>query len=272
MAYTFGAGTGDDINLTTAATMLGNSRFTFVCGWWLPTTLTSTRGLWSAGNTARIIVDTTTSQLRLVTDNTTDGIWTAPAGMATNVWSFIAVLGSFTNTGPAAAWRVWVGNWPNAPSEITVTQSTAPVGNFTASSAFTIGNVGTGTVAWQGDIDEIYWYNAATQARGLVEAAALGAITQAEADFVFQRWVLPLWLGAGWGGCPTGLPTFWQQDANAHQFGYIPLGIQRVGYTYDTNTAVQAYTALTVNGATLSQNRCPRPAPLGMPMRAMARL
>ena len=74
MAYTFGGATTDDITFASAITIGANSRAALICGWWYPTTLTATRKLWSANSTGIVgaEIDTTTSELRLRSDNTTD--------------------------------------------------------------------------------------------------------------------------------------------------------------------------------------------------------
>ena len=64
MAYTFGAATGDDITWTDTGSSWGtNGQAGLVCGWFFPTTLTATRGLFSVGTVHRIEIDATTSEI-----------------------------------------------------------------------------------------------------------------------------------------------------------------------------------------------------------------
>lgn len=263
MPYTFGAGTGDDITWAFNGSFSGSGSAGLVCGWWYPTTLTATRGLWSAGNTFGAEIDTTTDELRLRTDNTTDGQWTtAGVDLAVNNWKFIAFLGTFLNTGPSAAWRVWAGSVDSAPVECSVTNAVAPVGNFVVSGNFYIGNKGTGTLAFQGDIGDLSILS--TNAAGAVTThpfslATLGAITNAEALFVYERFVLPIWAGLGFAnsgllrraGASSGSNDDFLYACTSNQFQ-----IRRANLV--NNTAFSGITP-TINGATYSQNGSPRP-------------
>lgn len=200
MAYTFGGGTGDDITLSLAANFGGTNRNGIVAGWFRPTTLTAGRGLWSFGDIIGAEIDTTTSEIRLKADNaTTDGQWTTTGvGLTVDQWQFIAVAGSFSDTGPTITWRVWSGTATTPPTECTVTNAVAPVGNNTASSSFTIGNKGTGTVAFQGEIENLTVFAAQSTTSGAANVfniSTFGTITNAEAAFLFERFVAPCWYG-----------------------------------------------------------------------------
>lgn len=198
MAWTYGAGTGDDTTFAAAGGIVSGA-VAFMCGWVYPTTLTATRTIFSIGNNWQIRIDTTTSELRLVSDNTTDGQWTTTGvGLATGTWKFLAVLVSPLNTGVACAWRVWVGDLTTPPAEVTVTNAVAPSGNFTGATNITFGNAGTGTVAFQGSIESFVFANfngSANPTRAAFPIAAAGTITQAEANLVRDRYVTPLWRG-----------------------------------------------------------------------------
>lgn len=258
MAYTFGAGTGDDITWTMNGNILGNTFTTFVCGWWYPTTLTATRGLWSNSTLIGAEIDTTTTQIRLRTGNTTGGVWTtSDAGLATNKWSFLAFANIATNTGPVSSWRVWAGSLETPPSELTITNVTAPVGNFGAAATFYVGNMGTGTVAFQGDICEVTYYRctagigATTHPFGI---AAYSAITNAEAAYIYETVVMPCWSG-------DVLPARLRDPKNnlveeaGHWSGSG--GSQVIRHTRSTTLFSNALP--TINGATISLNGHPRP-------------
>lgn len=258
MAYTFGAGTGDDVTWTGSISLGATARASLVYGWWLPTTLTATRGLWSAGNVYGAEVDLITDELTLRTDGaTTDGQWsTTGVDLAVDEWKFIACFGTSLSGTPDMAWRVWAGTIGSAPVEVTVTNIIPQVGNFAGSAVFYLGNKGTGTVAFEGDIDEAgFIATAASATAGLpFGLAAYGACTDTEAAFIYQRFVLPLWLGefprqAIWSA--IGTPS----TEHAH----ISLrSLPQVRRTASSDTVLSGV-APTINGATVSQNRGPRP-------------
>jgi hypothetical protein len=265
MAYTFGAGTGDDLTWTLQVSMGATARSGLVCGWWYPTTLTATRGLWSAGNTFGAEIDATTSEIRLRTDNTTDGQWTTTgAGLATDQWTFLAFMSTQLNTGSAAAWRVWSGTIGTAPQECTVTNAVAPSGNFTGATSFYIGNKGTGALAFQGDIDHVTVISsgaAAVAASNPFSIATNGAITDEQALFTYQRYVLPIWLGQ----LPTVGGRYAEDSRVAATSGAVDTSRldlrampQVMRYQASVATVFSGVTP-TINGATYSQNRGPRP-------------
>lgn len=264
MAYTFGTNTTDDISWTSSVSVGANSSACLVMGWWYPTTLTATRGLWSSGTVFGAEVDTTTSEVRLRTDNTTDGQWTTTgAGLTTNTWTFLAFMNSCNNTGPAAAWRVWAGTGETPPVELTVTQATAPVGNFTGSTAFCTGNKGNaGTLAWQGDIDNLIFVATGATAGATTHplyVATNGTITNDEALLAYQNFVLPFWRD---GFLSPDLRR--GQSWGADHVPYLTQGSAQITVRrWVGNNANDVALAATPNGATSSQNRCPR---VGYPM------
>lgn len=254
MAYTFGGGTGDDITFTAPTSTGGNGIEGFVAGWWYPTTLTATRGYWSAGNVFGAEVDTTTSELRLRTDNTTDGQWTTTgAGITTNKWWFLAFLYTCNNTGPAAAWRVWIGDENTAPVVQTPAVAVAAVGNFTGSTSRTIGNKGTGTVAFQGDIG---WFLCLSNAGlsttqspfGILTNGALGVDQETRTE---SRFVMPLWSGR----FPIQNYALGSLTA-AFSAVHVPLELPSYGRVWSSSTSPNPL-ALTINGATYTQNEPP---------------
>lgn len=260
MAYTFGAGTGDDINITAVGSMGGDNGSVFVAGWWYPTTLTATRGYWSAGNTFGAEVDTTTSEIRLRTDNTTDGQWvTSGAGITVDKWWFIAFLAALENTTVAGDWRVWVGDAETPPQIITPTVAVSRSGNYVGSTAWTIGNKGTGTLAFQGDIG---WVTMALSSNvGVLNwshIATSGVIAATEAEMVERRLVTPLWAGRG--------PDVheWSPAAMSNQIGVVHFPLDQQGapaMQMSGSTSPANPVSLTINGATWTENRPPRCVP-----------
>lgn len=258
MPYTFGGGTGDDIVFTANNSIGASSRTALVTGWWRPTTLTTGRGLWSAGSVCGAEINATTDELLLRTDNTTDGTWTTTGvDLVVNEWRFIAFFLTCTNTGPAAAWRIWAGNVETAPVAVTVTAGTAPVGNFTGSAAYYAGNKGTGTVAFQGDIADMAWLTTAGGAGATANPfsiAALGACTADEEENIYRRYVLPIWEGKIFEGLANYSQWNTQIDLNYSALLDSSPIIRTPG-----NGAISSFVAPTINGATISLNGSPRP-------------
>jgi hypothetical protein len=88
-----------------------------------------------------------------------------------------------------------------------------------------------------------------------IPLVARGAITANEEEFVYRRYVLPLWTGQvfppqafGTGGNASGLSTTLLMDFGGQQ-------AQAIG----SQPSDMVRRTLTINGATLSQNRGPVP-------------
>lgn len=256
MAVTFGGSTGDDVTITAILSMATASTI-IVAGWWYPTTLTAGRGLWSVGNVAGCKIHSTTSEVQLITDNTTDGLTTTSGlGLVTNTWQFLAFLGTFDNTGPASAWRVWKGN-SSAPVEIGTTATVAPVGNFTGNATWYIGNLGTGIVAFQGDIAGFtYMHGAGSGATAsLLAPTVSGALSQDDADLVLRDIVTPLWLG--------DYAKIETTDSTRPHFFFELNRSAVAGYGRPLNGTDPTFLAV-ANGVSVSANGNPRP-PISRP-------
>lgn len=260
MAYTFGGATSDDVAQNSFNSMFVDNGQQLITGWFYPTTLTADRTYWSFGDVANALkVGATTSELSVVTDNvTTDGVWdTTGAGITVNKWWFIAVLVATENTTVAGAVRVWVGDEYTAPVEISVANTVARNGNYAPSSAFTVGNLGTGSVAFQGDIDNInIWFTNVPFINNIFSIAASGVITNTEAEFIFQRLILPTWLGN-----PNLL--YRVSGIAGGTINMISLTLDYPGspqcYHFNNNNAApMVVTIPTVSGATFTGNRSAR--------------
>jgi len=249
MSYTFGAATSDDITTTTVLQLGATNVNTFVAGWWYPTTLTSTRGYWSGGNTFGAEVDSTTSQIRFRTQNgTTNGQWTTSGtAITTGKWWYLAFLNSNNNTGAAAAWRCWIGDAESAPVEQTVTVATTPSGNFTGNANAYLGNKGTGTLAFQGDIGWATFVSSNTSIVSVLPIAVAGAISNGEAQIVHDQWVYPLWRGIAKRDYPytaCDVRYFDLRDPSVYRFSH-------------GTTVVNDMATATVNGATVATSEPP---------------
>ena len=218
MAWTTGAATNTRRFSNLNANVAGASSALLIAGWFYPTTLTAGRGLWAVDSITGSRIATTTSELNLDTNNVTDGLWvTSGLGLTTTTWRFIAWM---LNTGvaPAAAWRVWAGTIDTAPTEITVSVTTAAAGAFTAATGFTLGNRGNTTQAFQGDIGDAVFIHQAVATTGPLGVATAGTITQNEADQVYRTLVVPIWLGNAFPPATRTLLT----SANAYEASFIP--------------------------------------------------
>lgn len=223
MGLRWGNATTDRVTWGVGGTAGASATNFLVTGWWHPTTLTATRKLWGLGATIGAEIDATTSELRLRSDNTTDGQWTTTgAGLVANEWKFVAVFGTFNNTGPAGNWRVWVGTVDTPPSgSITPAVATAPAGNFTGNATFAVGNAQTtNNVAFQGYIGDIT--TLFTTGSGVANTHPLfvagGTAPSADQERqIFERYVLPAWqngtflpqLNWGFASTPTVFAHYW---------------------------------------------------------------
>jgi hypothetical protein len=264
MPYTFGNTVNDDITWGTGQALSGggvtSSTISLVTGWWRPTTLTATRGLWSAGNIFGAEIDGTVTSLRLRTDNTTDGQWTVPVGFAVNTWFYLAFLCS-TNSSAGANWRVWVGSESTPPVEATVTVAVALSGAFASSSTFYIGNKGTGALAFQGQVANVAVISQAGGStpsnRPPMFVNGYGTISQEQADRIRDLYVIPHWQGN------YTVPTPGSNvngDGECFWLNTLDQGAAVRGWRTQTYTA--NYPAVTINGATFTQEGAPRVARL----------
>lgn len=263
MSYTFGGATGDDVTWSSSTTLGAASRVELVAGWWKPTTLTAGRGLWSAGNVHGARIAATTSELELVVDNaTTDGVWTTTGvGLATNSRKFLAFLCNLAST-PAVAWTCWVGDETTPPAQVTVTNTTGMSGALTGNATTYVGNLGTGTTAFQGQIENVVVGVTAAGAGSAVNpfaVAAFGTTTAAEALYVEEQLVRPIWQGQH--AAAKRLGVF----AGAWDWSYLPFTgpLFAVERFIRSSASVNPRIAPTVNGATVSAERGPRPDGFG---------
>lgn len=197
MPYTFGGATSDDVTWASGASGLLSTGNAFVSGWWRPTTLTATRGLWSVGAIMGAEIDSTTDELRMRMDYATDGEWTTSGvDLVTDEWHFLAFLVSMNAT-TTVSWRVWRATLNSPITEATVTQVVAPSGTRTGNSVVTVGNKGaSGTLAFQGDIAQFLLVQGPSASPDpALGIASLGTITQTEADQFRSLFVEPAYRG-----------------------------------------------------------------------------
>lgn len=267
MAYTFGAAGSDDMTWQIQNPTGGTTTSCVVCGWVYPTTLTAGRGYWGFGNTMGAEIDTTTSELRLKSQRATaNGEWTTTgAGLVTDAWKFLAVFGSFT--GASDGWMAWAGDELTRPQPLTITKAVAPSGSLTGSTNFYLGNKGTSaTLAFEGDIGDHVLYRSGMTATATHEfgISAYGTLTQASIDIVYERFVLPAWLGDVF-----SLQAVHSHCGTTNNYEALAFCLDAatavVGKRFSTGS-IPPFLLGTVNGATKSARRSPRPFRWDMPM------
>lgn len=263
MPYTNGAGSGDDINHTRTTAGLA-ALMNLVMMWVNPDSTGGGAGgdfLFSLGNVTGIAQGTTSSaEIRLTNDHvTTDGVFeTTDVGLVAGEWRFIACLmsaisGSFVP-------RVWTGTADKPPVLHAGTTVTAASGNVTSSATVTVGNRGTGSVSFAGQIGQTCHLQAVAGTSGssgwgrLFTVAGTGnAVAEAE---LLARVIQPAWrdmsiirdmcVGA---------------QAGNHDMTFFPMNsliVDRLTYaaTVVTNSGLAV-----ANGSTISQQREPRAIP-----------
>lgn len=256
MPHTFGAHTGDKITFTAGDSITTNVAY-LAWGWYLPTTLTAGRRLFSGGPTTGVQIDTTTSELHLITDGTTDDEYaTTGTGLTTNQWSFVAVLGGRQGTSAVPAPRVWTGTVDTAPQAVAVSQTVAGSAFNASNSSITVGNTSNGSVSWQGDIAEFGIIIGQSSAKiAPWHLASAGAFADDEADRICRNFVLPAWEGK------LRIPQYMGSASNVgFAFAHLMLNSNPIavgGQVSDATT--QPGLPLTLTGTTsVSQNGHPR--------------
>lgn len=237
MAYTFGGTTGDDLTWTESASPWGASgRSGIIAGWFRPTTLTAGSALWSVGAVHRAVIASTTSEINLFFDRTTDTQHTTSGlGLAVNEWHFIAMLNNSFNTGPVTNWAVWRSVGTNIPTQVTVNQTVAGAGNAVSSTVVTAGNVGAaGTVAFNGQIGR-FDYVVAVVANALIPNSN-GSLAAENQRLMFEQVVVPIWKG--------DFPTFYGSGTQSNN------GLTHVVWDLDVE-GTQSFANATLIGAAL---------------------
>lgn len=205
MPFTFGAATTDFANRL-GPSFGANGQGALVMGWFYPTTLTAGRYYYSIGaNSATanygVKVGTTTSTLQMNSALSTPGLWTAtadsvlyPSGITTGQWWFIAGLVSVTSA-PATEWRMWLGTTEQAPTAMTVVNTTAQSGTQ-GIGGFVIGNsTTTGTTSFQGDIGSMVAMICTVGVNSPLPIATAAASTTDERKLIEETIILPVWAG-----------------------------------------------------------------------------
>lgn len=267
MAFRFGATTSDRVLATNGLSIGATTRVALVCGWWKPTTLTAGRALWSAGSSGlwSAEIDSTTDELILRGDHATTDSTATTSGvdLVVDTWTFLAFMVKSNNTGPLSSWTVWRGSPEVGPVEVTVTAGTAPVGNPAGQAAVYIGNKGTGTSAFQGDVADVAVLvssetTTSTAPGTFGNQSGSTAPTAAEREFVLSRFVEPAWRG-DWDRWRRGCSTV--RNARVAGMACVLDGPAPAAIVWPASSAAGATgrAAYTVGGsAAVSPDRGPR--------------
>lgn len=263
MPYTFGAAGSDDVTWSTISAIGATNTWSLICGWWRPTTLTADRTLMSWGSSGDVTIDTVTDELLIFTDRVTTDQFHTTAGvdLAVDRWHFLAFLRTCLNAS-GSQHRVWRALEDEPPVEVTVSVTAAGSGNVSSSATFYAGNFNTdATSAFQGQIAGVAVLQSSIGPGASTHPLALSsysAISQAEADFVRDRFVYPAWQGNfnAWREAvhqpttATNVLSYWAGDDSRVE--RLIAGSTTLG---DTNA--------TINGATVSEIGHPRRIPTG---------
>lgn len=261
MARNFSGQTSDVITQSTAA--MTQNTTTLITGWWYPTSLTSTNVLWAytvSGNN-RVQIDTTTTQLRLISSNSsTNAQYTASLiPITTNTWWFFAFL--YCRSTNTEGIRVWQGTENSPPLPMTVTNTVAGNNNYSSVLTFGIGNAALGTTSWAGDIDSITQvYQGTVSTAGPLPTQTAGTITNNEADAIYNRWVFPLWNGTAELNAFSPIPL--TGNLVTQYISTImddPNGVYSYMSRKNATNSGNGFNTLSVTGTTFSQRRAPRP-------------
>lgn len=261
MPYTNGAGSGDDLTHTRTTSGLA-SLLNLVMMWVNPDSLgggASGDFLWSFGNVIGAAQGTTSAaEIRITNDHaTTDGVFeTTDVGLVVGEWKFLAFLvhaatGSFRST-------VWHGTADKPPVLATQTLVTTAAGAVTSSTNITLGNRGTGSVSFAGQIGQ----TAVIQAIPGASATDWGKpYTAGSANSIGDAMVLERVIQPAWRDMSSIRDTCLTSFGANHDLRFFPmdsLTVDRVNYTATnlTNPAL-----LTATGAVISQQREPRAIP-----------
>lgn len=269
MPYTFGAATNDTMNLiNVSANMFFPNSSNLVCMWFYPTSLTAGRYLWQFTDTNLasgngISIDTTTTRLRFQITNTTTHILTGVDNITTNRWWFLAVLFVRDATNSRDILRAWLGNETQAPLEMTI--STPTIASPITAASLTVGNGGSGQLAFIGDIGSTTFlsqrfsgYSAGATAGGLFPLNSISAISQSEADYIYERWIQYFWLGQPRFNYLMSLSKTTTNNADNIRAYYAPMnGPTYYRYLSDLTTSNAPVPFTTITGATISTNREP---------------
>lgn len=277
MPYTFGAVNTDDISMPVVSAVIGPTVSGLLTCWVYPTTITAGRAIFGFGNNiGRIAHSSTANEIDVILPTGgTDGTWTSSGlSLSTNTWRFLAIAWSAV-AGPTMDVKLWAGDGVNPPVAVTITQAVAPTGTFTSASTATIGSgAASVSIAFQGDLAQfdLFTTSTAAGANHPFGQSAYGAFSAESEALLLSRFVLPLWEGR------YLRRNLGQIVNNTTSSQHISVDLTPLGAAYrlvQTTSANESVAALTVNGATVSAQGCPRPrfghAVAGMPSRVISR-
>ena len=190
---------------------------------------------------------------------TTNGQWTTSGvNFTQNEWKYVAML---MLMGGSVSIRLWTGTSTQSPLEIPITASVTPAGTLASNANFYLGNRGTSTTqAFQGDIGNCWYalHSGTAVGRGPLNfSSTANNITDDEASWHYQNYVMPVWRG---NPSPFSGGGTVQMQAGAWETGYFVLDHVNAPRVVRRLASLQTLaTEMTVNGATQSAQRSPNP-------------
>lgn len=185
----------------------------FVCGWWRPTTLTSTRRYWRQNRNLAFISTTTTQIDFQIARGTTDATYrTSNAAMVTNTWAFLAFYAQDTTSGGIDV-RIWKGTETSLPTALTLTTVTAGSGTMNLGTGVQVCSIlnDTDSLSFQGQVSRFFMMT------------HQGTAAAVDATFALERLVMPMYRATAdfsrlaMGFAPRGMDTLARMTAS-----YIP--------------------------------------------------
>jgi hypothetical protein len=202
-------------------------------------------------------VDGTTSEIRWIFDAaTTDGEYvTSGLGMVIDQWQFLAFFAAMESSGNLVTPRIWRGTVDEPPVMFTPSVSVSPAGNWVGQNTVYVGNHGTATTAFQGDIGSVSFLtvrsSGATQPFSVITNGTLDADIERNIE---KWWVNPIWQGRS--------PQFFRPPAVATQWMMAHIALDGdIALASQVGETLSNYPTITTNGATASQRRPPRQLP-----------
>lgn len=198
MAVLLGVGVTDVSGvLGIGQTHMGPSKCTLAAGWIRPATLTAGRNIFGEGSLVwGVKIHTTTSELRIMSDATTDGAYTTSGlGLTVGQWQWVCIM-CYIGTSSTMTVKCYTAIESGPMTEVTVVVTTAAVGSFgaTAGTNPQNGNQGGGaSQAFEGEIEQFVWMSGLRNI--IILSSALGTPSTADLEQNVRALVVPLWAG-----------------------------------------------------------------------------
>lgn len=256
MAVTFGATTGDVLQFTAVNSSrvgYGAGSSTCMWGWFKPTTFTSGRPLFAAGNNTLSLTGSSELLFVLARINsstladTSASYTTSGAAVVVNEWRFFCLVTTTTAAPTSQAVRLWLGSTTDSPVAATLTANVPAAASTIATTSFIsqIGNTSASTTPFIGQLDNFEGFGPVTS---IYQIATVGTITSLEEQLLLESIVTPAWLSSPISPMSDPLP-------NRTLFN-----LTTPPYDWTLVSSIYSQIAPTVGGTLTTLERCPRPS------------